>query len=609
MPPPTLGGPTNAGPLVTELSLADVGIDAATMDRALDPCADFYAFSCGGFSRDTKLADYEIARARAESLLLERRRAALLSVVEPQAAAPKDAVTKRLAGFFAACLDEDGIEERGLRPVFPRLTQALRAKDERAGARALAELHRVQVGALFRWGVAHEADSARQTLSLLPPRLSLGAPSGYVDAAPEAERRRQELAAHIERTMGAAGLSDKAAKQAAIDVLAVETALARALLAPPSTPRHFSRAELESGAPRFAWDDYLRALGAPAVRQVYVGDPRVLDGLRAATPLLRGAPWQTYLAFQLIDELAPVLPKVFRRAAAAGAPRKEQCLDATNETLAALTDEALLSHRPEGERVAQVTRFIAEIGRTLGGRGGVGDDAQRSVAKNRLQSIGLFVGHAGRGAEDDGAPAGPSFGDYVVAAREGASQRLLARIGAEPNHDVWPPGAFSPFVSYDPEGHQLVVPGIALEAPLFDPKVPLAANAGGLGTRLAQGLLLAMDPKGSMFPNACASERFVALGGGVANTQVDREREALSVVVATYKRLREGAAELIVADGFDETQQLLLAYAQTSCRVARDGSAAATAQRVNAVVSSLAPFSAAFHCAAGAPLHSACATD
>jgi putative endopeptidase len=619
-PPPRLPGPTSrTEPLVTPMSLADVGLDGTLLDATAPPCADFYRYACGGFAKHTPLGDDESVLVRGESFVRRAHREALRKVLEAKLdGAARDVVSNRLRGFYGACLDQDAVEERGLKPILPLLMKTLKIKDARGAGAVLGELHGAGIRAFFSLGTARATgERARLTLALRAPTLGLGTAARYLATGAPAEAARDRYVEHVGRVMKLVGLSEKAARQAGLDVLAVETELARGLAA-QGAPSLVSVGDLDTQAPRFPWSSYLRALGMPSVSEVRVDSPGLVPALGAAFAATRAPAWSSYLTWSLVAELSPALPKVFRDAARERArdlggppgepPRWSECIDATSEALPALADEALLVRRPEAERKAAAERIVGELGNTLAAllaSAPGSDGAAKERDKGRLAGLGLFVGHAGHGAEDDVAVGPRSHADNVLAARRAKVARTLARLGGAPDAAAWPDGAFGFEVRYDAGEHLLVVPGAVLEPPLYDAKAPLSAHLGGLGSRIAAALVEPLAGElGGAERGACVASvagRFGAKEASAARAR--RDVAALELALGTFRRLRDGAAEVLVAEGLSEEQQLFVAYAQSLCTVARDpGIAAAQAASVNGTLAALPAFAGAFRCADDAPM-------
>src|ERR1051325_4420832 len=96
-------------------------LDATVMDRSMDPCVNFYKYSCGKWSQKNPIpADRTAwsvyAKAYEDNLKLLR------SILEQAAtASPRDSVTQKVGDFYTACMDEATANKRGLSAIKPEL--------------------------------------------------------------------------------------------------------------------------------------------------------------------------------------------------------------------------------------------------------------------------------------------------------------------------------------------------------------------------------------------------------------------------------------------------------------------------------------------------------
>lgn len=77
----------------------------AAMDRATDPCDDFYRFACGGWIDATPLPPDQPRYGRFQALR-ERNNLVLKGILERAATRPDD----KLGQFWRSCMDESAIE-------------------------------------------------------------------------------------------------------------------------------------------------------------------------------------------------------------------------------------------------------------------------------------------------------------------------------------------------------------------------------------------------------------------------------------------------------------------------------------------------------------------
>src|SRR4051812_30939794 len=118
-PPPAPAKPT------VNVTLESVGLDPLAIDRSQDPCTDFYQYACGNWLKAVQIPADEPAWSRSFNEINKRNELALKGILEQatKATAP-DPVTKKLATFYGACMNEAASNQAGARPIEPLLRRA-----------------------------------------------------------------------------------------------------------------------------------------------------------------------------------------------------------------------------------------------------------------------------------------------------------------------------------------------------------------------------------------------------------------------------------------------------------------------------------------------------
>ena len=87
----------------------------ASLDRTADPCVDFYQFACGGWLKNNPIPSDRSTWATFDDLQ-ERNDTKLRQILETAAATPTEQ-TRKIGDYYGSCMDEDGINTRGLTPL------------------------------------------------------------------------------------------------------------------------------------------------------------------------------------------------------------------------------------------------------------------------------------------------------------------------------------------------------------------------------------------------------------------------------------------------------------------------------------------------------------
>src|SRR6516164_8994741 len=119
-------------------------LDLTSMDRTIDPCENFYEYSCGGWKKNNPIpADQTSWSVYAK--LYQDNLNFLRAILERAAkdSPDRDLVTKEIGDFYAACLDEAAVEKRGIEPIQGELDAVAPLKSAQDLAPLIARLQLV----------------------------------------------------------------------------------------------------------------------------------------------------------------------------------------------------------------------------------------------------------------------------------------------------------------------------------------------------------------------------------------------------------------------------------------------------------------------------------
>ena len=495
------------------------GIELGDVDRAADPCTDFYAFANGAWRAanpipagtqrwSRRLAGREANRGQLKALLEE---------LAAKADWPRGSVEQQLGDHFAACMDETAIDAAGVTPVAPLLADIAAIRDGAGIDRSIRRLHELAIPAAFVvTGGSDYNDPARVIVNISAGGLGLPDREYYLKAEKRFAEARERYRAHVTTVLALGGMPEAQARKAAEDILALETRLAEASLAPavaadPAATVH--RLAFAQLAGPFDWERYFTEAGLPRT-DLNVAEPAYLQRLDLELKATPVAVWKAYLTWHLLESASPWLAKPFADesfgfkdkylgGATGMKPRAMRCLESTEallgEPLGRKYAERYFPPAAKAKAQEMVHALLGVLREEVGGLGWMAP-ATRQQALAKLATYDVKVGYP------------DAWTDYsalvirrdalwanVAAGRRFGVEANRRRVGQRASREIWQLPPSSPDAYIDIQLNQMVLPAGFLQAPAFDLAATDAVNYGAIGIGIAHDITHAIDAGGAEF--------------------------------------------------------------------------------------------------------------
>ncbi len=273
------------------------GLDVKAMDRTVDPCEDFYRYSCGGWIASNPIPPDQ-TRWRVYQKLQHDNERFLWGLLEQAATpSPDRAPVQRLIGdYYFSCMDEATVEKTGFSPLAPTLDRiaALRSVKDLPALLAREHLELFGTDVLFGYGSNQDfADSDQVIGFAVAGGLGLPDRDYYTDQGARSEEIRRKYVEHMQRMLVLIGESRARAAADARTIMQIETALAKSSLMlvqkrdPYRVFHKMTLAELQAITPSFQWTIYLDRLGGPQSPMLNVTEPEFFRALEGELKLRR----------------------------------------------------------------------------------------------------------------------------------------------------------------------------------------------------------------------------------------------------------------------------------------------------------------------------------
>ncbi|HET6980929.1 MAG TPA: M13 family metallopeptidase [Myxococcaceae bacterium] len=639
------------------------GLDPSFMDKSVDPCVDFYAYSCAGWQKLNPIPADQSTWSVYGKLQDEIQRhlwGLLQTAADPSTA--RSPVQAQIGDYFAACMDEARIETLGSKPLEPALAALAKVKDHRGLATWLGEQHKATTTEelLFGFGSEQDAlDATRFIAAAYAGGLGLPDRADYLDQDPKSKELREKYREHVVRTLQLLGDDAATAAKTRDLVMDIETALAKATLTrverrdPYKVFHRMEVKELEKLSPSLDWKTYLQAVGVPDTKVLNASQPAFLTAMSAELKRRSLADWKRYLRWHLVNSQARYLSRAFvdedfafnqktLQGTEALAPRWKRCVRWVDRDLGEAVGQVFVQKDFSPELKQKTLEMVQQIEREMEADIRTLDWMSPETKKRALEKSAAMANKIGypdrwrdyasiKLARDD-------FQGNVARSARFETARQLGKIGKPVDRGEWEMTPQTVNAYYNPTMNDMNFPAAVLLPPLYDPKMDAAPGYGNTGGTIGHELTHGFDDQGRQFDAkgnlkdwwtkedaaefsrraSCVSDQYssyIAVDDVHVNGKLTLGEDVadLGGLILAYRAWRGATANqrLMPVDGLTPDQRFFVGNAQWACANVRPEAARLRARtnphsppqyRVNGLVVNMPEFSKAFSCKPGAPM-------
>jgi putative endopeptidase len=634
-------------------------LDVTSIDTNVDPCTDFFAYSCGSWLQNNPIPPDKTSWG-VGGKLADQNRALLREILEEAASGGpgRDPVKQKIGDYYSACMDEKAIETAGASPLKSDLERINKMRSKREMARVVAAMPGLNVPFAFQSDQDYKNSS--QVIAQVD-QSGLGLPDRdyYLNTDAKSVELRQAYSAHVQKMFQLLGDSPEAAATEAQTVLRMETALARGSLTqverrdPKLLYHKMKRRELEGISPSFRWKDYFSLAGQPGLQSLNVAAPEFFKTMDAALKKESLENWKAYLRWHLVDANAPYLSSAFVDAdfdffgkTLTGVqqiePRWKRCVNYVDNDLGEALGQAYVERAfpPQAKQRAQklVKQIEAAMEQDIDGVSWM-SPATKQQALAKLHALANKIGYPDKWRDYSALTiARDDYMGNVVRARKFEFNRQIAKIGKPVDRGEWDMTPPTVNAYYNPQINDINFPAGILQPPFFDPRADDAPNYGDTGATIGHELTHGFDDEGRQFDAqgnlrdwwtaedgkqfdqraSCISDQYsqyiavddVKVNGQLTLGENVADLGGMMLAYMAWKTETQGQ-KLAPIDGFTPEQRFFIGYGQSWCSSTRDETKRMYATidphspdkyRVNGVVSNSPQFQQAFQCKAGSAM-------
>jgi putative endopeptidase len=496
---------------------------AANLDSTVKPGDDFFEYANGGWLKNNPIPG-EQSSWGIGNLVIEENLKRLREISEKAVAsnAAKGSNDQKIGDFWSTAMDSVKIEADGLKPIQLLLDKVNAITDVKSLVSTVSDLKKIGSNTLFSDYVYQDAKKSDvMAYNLTQGGLGLPEREYYFKTDSATVNIRNQYVKYIAQILTMAGEDATVAAKAAKNILVLETKLATAsrkiedLRDPYKNYNKMAITDLGKMAGNVDWVSYLKNTGVQKVDSVIVGQPEFFTALNDALTKTPISDWKQYVKFNLISDMAAVLPDAYGVAAFnygklfSGAkerkPRWKRAIQMEEDAMGEMLGQLYVKEFFNETAKKRYTNMVEDIRQALKDRIAKLDwmsDSTKQKAYTKLASVKSKVGYPDKWKDFATMDIGKeSFAKNYMNSKLWWHNFNYSKLGKPVDRDEWDmyPQTYNAY--YNPSNNEIVLPAGIFTVPgyrdeeLDDAVVYGYGGASTIGHEITHGF----DDEGRQF--------------------------------------------------------------------------------------------------------------
>lgn len=477
------------------------------MDSSIDPCQDFYQYSCGSWIKNTELPPDKISFTKSFSSIAEENEILLKNILEEN--------WPLIGPFYKSCMNLPTINQNGITPTQTLFDEITAIHDTTSLLQTIGHLHNHGISALFAFFVDTDSKDPSMTLPTFW-QSGLGMPNkDYYAEGPNFQDLQNKYKQYITQIFSLFSQDSGVANL----IFEYEKELAKFSLSPtemrdPESVYH--KQDLTSfqlTTPNLAWNEYLSQRGAPSFSSVNVGMPNFFSGINQ---LIQSQPLETtklYLRWHLFLSTGHLLSQNildirFNWSHALYGSKQpparwKYCVSQSDSLLGELLGRYFVERHFSGESKNIAQQLVSDLEESFSSNLKTLDwmtEETKKAAEIKLRHITNKIGYPNNWTDYNSLHLlEDKYFENHMKMQLFYNQKEMNKIGKPVDKSEWFMTPSQVNAYYNPSANEIVFPAAILQPPFFKQNYPAFANFGGIGAVVGHEITHGFDDQGRQF--------------------------------------------------------------------------------------------------------------